>query len=133
MPQNVGDLLERRSLLQKPARDAVPEGVDTRPRPTTSAVGLLYGPLHDTHPDRLVVGCDVADEHGPVGRLWPLRAQVLGDRAAGLRRQRKDIGPAGLALGQTQGPRTPVYVVEAQVDDLAGAQPEVGKAARTKA
>lgn len=133
MPQNVGDLLERRSLLQETARNAVAENVNIRTRPPASAVGLPDRPSHDTHPDRLVVGCDVADEHGPVGRLWPLRAQVLGDRAAGLRRQRKDIGPAGLALGQTQGPRTPVYVVEAQVDDLAGAQPEVGKAARTMA
>ena len=94
MTQNIGDLLERRSLLQKSACHAVTKDVDACPGPATTLVGLFYNTSHDTRADRLTAGGYVTDEYRAAGCLRSLAIQVIGDRPTGLGRQRKDIGPS---------------------------------------
>jgi hypothetical protein len=108
VPQDIGDLFEWPSLQKQPACDAVAEDVDPCPGPAASAICRPNGPLHGACPDRLIVGRDVANENGPVRRRRSLRAQVVGDRASCLNRQREQVGAARLTLGDAQRASPPV-------------------------
>ena len=99
MPEDVGDLLERGSLPQELASNAMPKDVGPGMSPTTAAVCRLDRGLHHPYSDWFVVGCDVPNEHGAICRERSLRTQVFGDCAAGLHREWQEIGAAALALG----------------------------------
>ena len=80
MPQNVGDLLHRRSGTKKSAGHAVPENVDSGPRPSTSSISGYDRLLDSRGLDRFVVGGDMANKYGPVRCGGPLLAQIRCDR-----------------------------------------------------
>src|SRR5262245_54864249 len=101
MAQDVGDLLERRSGTQQPARNAVPQDVYSRIRQAASPIGLAHCTLHHAGSDWLVVGRDMADEHGSAWALRPFRDEVAADRATGLAWQRQHVGAPRLGLDET--------------------------------
>jgi hypothetical protein len=82
MPQNVGDLLHRRSGTKKSAGHAVPENVGSGPRPSTSSITGHDRLPHSPGLDRFVAGGDMANKYGTVRRGGPLLAQIRCDRGA---------------------------------------------------
>ena len=71
----------------------------------------------------------MADKNSPIRRRRSLPVQIVGDRPPCLDWQREQIGAAGLALGDAQGPCPPVQIVQLQSGDLGCAQAKVGQAA----
>ena len=80
VPQDVRDLFQRSACRKQPAGRTMSENVDARMRPTTSPERSNDNLAHHAGSDRLVIRCDVANEHRSVGRDRPFHAQVSCDR-----------------------------------------------------
>src|SRR5271166_5242050 len=104
----------------------MPEDVGPCMCPATSMVRRLHRAMHHSYSYRLVVGGDVANEYSPIGRGRSLRPQVFDDCAAGFRREWENVGATALTLGQPQRPCLPINIVQLQVYNLTGTQPEIG-------
>ena len=102
MPENIGDLLHRRSRPQQPARDAVADNMDARPLPPASPVSRSHRSLDHEAFDRRVVGRDVTNEYRPVRCLGPFVTQIGSDRGAGRVGQREGVDTPGLGPRQAK-------------------------------
>lgn len=113
MAQYIGNLLHRRSCLQQPARDTVPENVNPGPGPSASPVRRPNRSLNGALADRCIEWRHVANEDGPIRGWWPLVMQIGGDRGSGLSGQRKHVHTTGLCPSNSDRTGDPIDIVKA--------------------
>ncbi len=94
-----------------------------------TVVGIADHASDSIDADRFIARRQATNEHGRVGGLRPLVAQIARQRSTGARRQRQDVLAMRLRAPERDGAGTPVDVGQLQLSHLAAAQSQVQCAA----
>lgn len=132
MAKQIRNLFERCSGIDQPSAQGVSQYMDSSVVPSESLVSAVQGALNGTAADGLTNRCFDAHKQLPARGLGSLVAEIVDDRLARGLRQRQKISASGLAGRNSDGPRLPINVIEAEPDDLAGSQSEIDEAANDR-